>query len=80
MLRRQLASAPTIEAAVDAVASLRQRNPGPTPWQDASLAAEIPGPSDQAIAATKLLTTYIWERYGRFPATIDPFLMTVWYQ
>ena len=23
---------------------------------------------------------YIWDTYGRFPATIDPFLMTVWYQ
>ena len=70
----------TIEAAVDAVASLRRRNEGPTPWLDASIASEIPGPSEEAIAATKLLAGYIWERYGRFPATIDPFLMTVWYQ
>lgn len=70
----------TIEAAVDAVASLRRRNTGPTPWLDPSLVREIPGPSEEAIAATKLLTGYIWERYGRFPATIDPFLMTVWYQ
>jgi hypothetical protein len=23
---------------------------------------------------------HVWDAYGRFPATIDPFLMTVWYQ
>ena len=40
----------------------------------------MPRPSEEAIAATKLLASYIWETYGRFPATIDPFLMTVWYQ
>ena len=39
-----------------------------------------PGPIRAAVAATKLLAAYIWERYGRLPATIDPFLMTVWYQ
>jgi len=70
----------TIEAAVDAVVSLRRHNQGPTPWRDASVAAEIPGPSEQAVAATKLLASYVWQHYGRFPATIDPFLMTVWYQ
>jgi hypothetical protein len=70
----------TIEAAVDAVAAIRRSNPGPTPWRDASVADEIPGPSDEAVEATKLLASYVWDRYGRFPATIDPFLMTVWYQ
>jgi hypothetical protein len=70
----------TTEAAVDAVVSLRRRNPGPTPWRESSVASEIPGPSEEAVAATKLLASYVWERYGRFPATIDPFLMTVWYQ
>ena len=40
----------------------------------------MPRPSEEAIEATKLLAAYIWETYGRFPATIDPFLMTVWYQ
>ena len=23
---------------------------------------------------------HVWDTYGRFPATIDPFLMTVWFQ
>ncbi|MGA2010381.1 MAG: hypothetical protein ABSH51_07600 [Solirubrobacteraceae bacterium] len=50
------------------------------PWRDASPAAAIPHPTPEAVEATKLLCTYIWETYGRFPATIDPFLMTVWYQ
>jgi hypothetical protein len=71
---------PSMDAAVDAVVALRRGRAGPTPWRDSSVAGRIPGPSDEAVAATKLLTSYIWERYGRFPATIDPFLMTVWYQ
>jgi len=50
------------------------------PWRDASPLAGIPRPSAEAVEATKLLCTYIWDTYGRFPATIDPFLMTVWYQ
>lgn len=50
------------------------------PWRDASPLAGVPRPSAEAIEATKLLCTYIWNTYGRFPATIDPFLMTVWYQ
>ena len=40
----------------------------------------VPPPSEEAVAATKTLCTYIWETYGRFPATIDPFVTTVWYQ
>jgi len=70
----------TIEDAVEAVASLRRRHSGAAPWRTESIADEIPGPSEEAVAATKLLAGYVWERYGRFPATIDPFLMTVWYQ
>ena len=42
--------------------------------------AGVPRPSPEAVEATKLLCSYIWETYGRFPATIDPFLMTIWYQ
>jgi hypothetical protein len=40
----------------------------------------MPRPSDEAIAATKTMCNYIWNTYGRFPATLDPMLMTVWYQ
>ncbi|MGA2926570.1 MAG: hypothetical protein ABSG43_11340 [Solirubrobacteraceae bacterium] len=50
------------------------------PWRDAQAIAGVPRPAPEAIEATKLLCTYIWQTYGRFPATIDPFLMTVWYQ
>jgi len=70
----------TIEDAVDAVVSVRRNERGVTPWRDAAIAAGIPGPSDEAVEATKLLASYVWDRYGRFPATIDPFLTTVWYQ
>jgi hypothetical protein len=70
----------SIEAAVDAVVALRQPSPRLTPWRDPSIAAGLPVPSEHAVAATKLLASYVWDHYGRFPATIDPFLMTVWYQ
>ncbi len=52
----------------------------PIPWRSAEIARAVPRPSDEAIEATKTLCGYIWNTYGRFPATIDPFLMTVWYQ
>ncbi len=75
----------------DAVDALLDRRWGPggifdpagsheLPWRDASPLAGVPRPRAEAVEATKLLCTYIWETYGRFPATIDPFLMTVWYQ
>ena len=50
------------------------------PWRSPEVARAVPRPSDEAIEATKTLCRYIWNTYGRFPATIDPFLMTVWYQ
>lgn len=50
------------------------------PWTDRSIITSIPRPSDEAIAATKTMCNYIWNTYGRFPATVDPMLMTVWYQ
>lgn len=69
----------SMEAAVDAVVELRRR-PALTPWRDAGVAAATGRPSPEAVAATKQLCSYIYETYGRFPATIDPFLTTVWYQ
>ncbi len=30
--------------------------------------------------ATKAFAQYIWETYGRFPATIDPMEMNIWFQ
>ena len=50
------------------------------PWLSPEVAHAVPRPSEEAIAAAKTLCRYIWNTYGRFPATIDPFLMTVWYQ
>ena len=52
----------------------------PIPWRSSEIAHAVPRPSDEAIDATKTLCRYIWNTYGRFPATLDPFLMTVWYQ
>ena len=51
------------------------------PWRDAGPAGRLsPVLPRRQSPATKLLCSYIWNAYGRFPATIDPFLMTVWYQ
>jgi len=77
---------PTIEDAVDFVVGLRWgehgvfTGDGLTPWTDPAVVARIPRPSAEAVAATKTMTRYIWDSYGRFPATTDPFLTTVWYQ
>jgi len=77
-----------MDAAVDHVVSLRWGESGifsapdmqPVPWKSSDIARAVPPPSELAIAATKTLCRYIWDTYGRFPATIDPFLTTVWYQ
>jgi hypothetical protein len=77
-----------MDAAVDFVLDQRWGERGifsapegrPIPWRSAEIARAVPRPSDEAIEATKTLCRYIWNTYGRFPATIDPFLMTVWYQ
>ena len=50
------------------------------PWTSPDVAKAVLPPSEEAVAATKTLCSYIWNTYGRFPATIDPFLTTVWYQ
>jgi hypothetical protein len=35
---------------------------------------------DWCLEATKAFCEYIWETYGRFPATIDPMSMNIWFQ
>lgn len=76
----------TIEDAVDFVVDLRWGPRGTfsgqvaTPWTDPGLVSRIPRPSEEAVAAVKTWVRYVWDHYGRFPATIDPFLTTVWYQ
>lgn len=77
-----------MDAAVDAVVALRWGRDGifsapagkTVPWRERDLIAGVPGPSPEAVEATKLVCRYVWDTYGRFPATIDPFLMTVWFQ
>jgi len=79
---------PDMDAAVDFVIGLRFGATGifstpdsqKIPWRSADIARAVPPPSEEAIAATKTLCNYIWNTYGRFPATLDPFLTTVWYQ
>lgn len=78
----------SMEAAVDHVVSLRWGKDGifsapesqQIPWLSPDVARAVPRPSDEAIEATRALCRYIWDTYGRFPATIDPFVTTVWYQ
>jgi hypothetical protein len=78
----------SMSAAVDAVVALRWGDKGifntdaekTAPWRERLPENSVPRPSDEAIEATKLITEYIWNTYGRFPATIDPFLTTVWFQ
>jgi hypothetical protein len=77
-----------MDAAVDHVLELRWGKEGifsapdsqQIPWRSPEIARGVPRPSEEAVEATKTLCRYIWDTYGRFPATIDPFLMTVWYQ
>ncbi len=40
----------------------------------------VPKTADWCLDATKALCTYIWETYGRFPATLDPMMMNIWLQ
>ena len=76
----------TVEDAVDFVIGLRWGAEGiftsdvATPWSDPTIVSRVPRPSEEAIAATKTWVRYVWDAYGRFPATIDPFLTTVWFQ
>ena len=77
----------SMDAAVDAIVSLRVGPNGTftdssrvIPWTSREVIDQVPRPSAEAIACTKAMCRYIWETYGRFPATVDPMLMTVWYQ
>jgi len=35
---------------------------------------------DWCLEATKAFCDYLWQTYGRFPATIDPMQMNIWFQ
>ena len=50
-------------------------------WRDgAAVQAGIPRPSDQTIAATIAYCDYVYQRYGRFPASNGPFRTVLAYQ
>ena len=54
---------------------------GPAPYKDRqSLDKLVQKTPDWCVEATKALCDYIWETYGRFPATIDPMMMNIWFQ
>ena len=52
-----------------------------TAWRDGgAVQAQIPPPSDMAIAATIAYCDYVYRRYGRFPATNGPFRTVLAFQ
>jgi hypothetical protein len=52
-----------------------------TAWREGkAVQSEIPRYSDEAIAATIEHCKYIFERYGRFPASSEPFRTLLAYQ
>lgn len=52
-----------------------------TAWRDGrSVQGRIPAYSDRAVAATIAYCTYVYERYGRFPAASGPFTNLVAFQ
>jgi hypothetical protein len=78
----------SMEDAVDAVVALKfgERGvfrPGAaiSAWREAdSKLTAIPRISDQAVAATKAYTRYLWNRYGRFPVYLTPYRTVLGYQ
>ncbi|MBI1886228.1 MAG: hypothetical protein HYS09_07970 [Chloroflexi bacterium] len=54
---------------------------GPAPYRDRqSLDRLVARTPEWCLEATKALCGYIWDTYGRFPATIEPMMMSVWLQ
>ena len=54
---------------------------GPAPYKDRqALDKVVQKTPDWCLEATKALCTYVWDTYGRFPATIDPMMMNIWFQ
>ena len=50
-------------------------------WASHSAVAEkVPPVSDSAIAATTAYCQYVWDRYGRFPATLPPYRTVLGFQ
>jgi hypothetical protein len=50
-------------------------------WRDGNaVRAAIPAYSDEAVEAACAYCTYVYERYGRFPAACGPFRSTLAFQ
>src|SRR5574341_551143 len=77
-----------MDAAVQAIfdakwgnAGIYKEEGGPVGLKDRqSLDKLVNKTPDWALDATKALCSYIWDTYGRFPATIDPMMMNIWFQ
>jgi hypothetical protein len=53
----------------------------PVAWKDRQALDKLVNKTPQwCLDATKAMAQYIWETYGRFPATIDPMEMNIWFQ
>lgn len=78
---------PSMEAAVRAVVELKF---GPTGifrggargslWRDPARLAEVAAPGPAAVEATIAYASYVWLRYGRFPAYPPPFRTVLGFQ
>ncbi|MEX0800696.1 MAG: hypothetical protein WD379_05710 [Dehalococcoidia bacterium] len=54
---------------------------GPAPYQDRqSLDKVVAKTPEWCLEAAQTLCQYIWDTYGRFPATSDPMVMSIWFQ
>lgn len=54
---------------------------GPAPVVERqSMDRHVPKTTQWCLDATKDLSNYIWDTYGRFPATIDAMQMSIWFQ
>ncbi|MDO8614458.1 MAG: hypothetical protein Q7T33_01820 [Dehalococcoidia bacterium] len=54
---------------------------GPAPYKDRqSLDRLVQKTPAWCLEAAKALCDYIWRTYGRFPATVDPMMMNIWFQ
>jgi hypothetical protein len=78
---------PNMRAAVQAVVEFKFGKNGvfrgknfEHPWKDSGVAASVNSVSERAIDAVTAYCEYIWNRYGRFPATMPPFRTVLGFQ
>ena len=79
---------PDMGAAVQAIwdakwgrAGIYKEEGGPVAFKERqSLDRLVNKTPDWCLEATKTLCDYIWQTYGRFPATVDPMEMNIWFQ